>query len=145
MADVADIIGRMAAQLDLPVINMILNFVDEHHIHLGRQKWKEGMAKVHEEYAKVIHLIWWRGNTNAPWDERVQSVFLRVGRDCEDHDLSCRLFNHRGINTPNTPELREKWRLRGAHWPPITIANAMKAKTTLHLVPENYFYQILEK
>lgn len=147
MDPIVEILQRIEEKLDLDVFLIIMDFVEKHHIELGRERWKQNMTNVHEEYKKLIRIAW-LSTSEYPWEDSVQEIELSNWQHCTDpeefdHDFSCRSFNFRDMDYAchNTEERRTEY--SGMHWPPITIANSMKVKSTYCLLPENYYYQRL--
>lgn len=121
MDPVLQIIQNIEEKLDILVSDIILDFVEQHHIDLGREIWRENIRKVNKEYKGKI---WegWLGGSNDPSEDLVQIVTLTNWEDYKhayefNHDFSCRNFNYRDMEYSryNTKEKRQIHCLIGIH------------------------------
>lgn len=55
MDPILKIVQRIEKKLNLDVFLIIMGFVEEHHVKLGLEIWKERMTKVNEEYHRNIY------------------------------------------------------------------------------------------
>lgn len=148
MDPVKNVMQNIAEKLDFLVSEIILDFVEEHHVNLGREKWKENITKVNKEYYSTFWLENLRNITRHnqnPKDYPVQLVMLINKKGCSRYPhYNCfhRRFNYRMMyrSDYNTLERRAEYSLKGEHCPHITISNVMKIKSTFHLVSQNYYH-----
>jgi hypothetical protein len=142
------IMEAMGESLVPDVCNYIMQLVEEHHIDLGRIKWRINIEKIHIEYYKRTTIMYENIHpTIEPEDYHIHIINVVFSEGQEppdfDHDYSVRLFNHRDITIEGSKYLDAGDVRPDYHFRVRNIANVMKKIGTGIILPKNYYYQQL--